>query len=170
MIITSDGADKLIKQLDKEKQVLMNKINERATYIVAVTENAEELKPDFDFKKTVEDIEKIENRILEIKHARNTFNNETVLGNIDLTIDKALVRMAMINNQIKVFENLANRLPKQRERDIYGRGKEIEYSYINYNISDAQKKVDDLTLELNEIKKELNFVNSTKTFEISDVE
>lgn len=170
MRITSDGADKLIKQLDKEKQTLINMINERSSFVVAVTENVEDLRPEFDFNGTVEKIEKIEDRILEIKHARNEFNNVTILNSVGLTIDKALVRMAMINNQIRIFEGLANRMPKQRERDVYGRGKEIEYNYVNYEISDAKKKVDKLTFELNEIKKELNFANSTMTFEISDVE
>lgn len=169
MKITSDGADKLIKQLEKDRQTLLNEIRDRSTYIVAVSEDVEALRPDFNFNDVVEKIEKIENRILEIKHARNEFNNSTVLSTLGLTIDKALVRMSMINKQVGIFDSLSNRMPRQRERDVYGRSNQIEYSYINYEIADAKSKLDSLTNELTEIKKELNLANSTLTFEISDI-
>lgn len=162
--MTSDGIDKLVKKLESDKKALMDSLESRGIFIAAVTEDVENLRPQFDFTQTVTKIENIENEILTLKHARNKFNNETVLEGVGLTIDKALVRMSVINRQKSVFERLSTRMPRERVNGF--NKKEIEYSYTNYNIDDAKKKYDELTSELMQIKEALNLANSTLTIEV----
>jgi 5-bromo-4-chloroindolyl phosphate hydrolysis protein len=61
-------------------------------------------------------------------------------------------------------------MPKQREMRGVSASKDIEYSYINYNLEDAKKKLDELSAELDTIKENLNLVNSTLTINIPDMD
>jgi 5-bromo-4-chloroindolyl phosphate hydrolysis protein len=61
-------------------------------------------------------------------------------------------------------------MPKQREMRGVSDSKDIEYSYINYNLEDAKKKLDELSAELDTIKENLNLVNSTLTINIPDMD
>ena len=46
MITTSDGANKMLKQLEEEKALLLKSMNELSTYVAAITEDPKEVKPD----------------------------------------------------------------------------------------------------------------------------
>lgn len=42
--VTSDAANKLIKKLEQEKGILADKISKMSTFVVAVTENYDQIK------------------------------------------------------------------------------------------------------------------------------
>ena len=42
--VTSDAANKLIKKLEQEKGILKDKISKMSTFIVAITENYDQIK------------------------------------------------------------------------------------------------------------------------------
>lgn len=43
MITTSDGANKMLKQLEEEKALLLKSMNELSTYVAAITEDPKEV-------------------------------------------------------------------------------------------------------------------------------
>ena len=95
MKITPDGAQKMIHSLETQRRQLVEKMNELSTFIVAVSEgNPEDLRPEFNFTDTVNEIKMIDEKIMKIKHARNVFNTTTYLPDEQMTIDEALIMMA----------------------------------------------------------------------------
>ena len=167
MNITPDGAYKLILKLENDKKALVEKMGKVSTFVVAVSEgDPEELRQDFDLKSTVEEIKKIEEKIIKIKHQRNLFNANTVLPETEMTIDEALVKMAVLNREYPRYVAMGSAESKERVVS-FGSGKsEIEYRYTNYPIATAKKIGDQMYEELQRIQTELNRVNSTYIFEI----
>lgn len=168
MQITPDGAYKLILKLENDKKSLIERMDKVSTFVVAVSEgDPEELRPDFDLKSTVEEIKQIEEKIIKIKHQRNLFNTTTVLPETEMTIDEALVKMAVLNREYSRYVAMGRAESKEREVTFNSKS-EIEYKYTNYPIEVAKKIGDQLYTELQKIQTELNRVNSTYTFEIPD--
>lgn len=169
MQITPDGAYKLILKLENDKRALIEKRDKVATFVVAVSEgDPEELRPDFDLKSTVEEIKQIEEKIIKIKHQRNLFNATTVLPETELTIDEALIKMAILNREYSRYVEMGRAESKERVLS-FGSGKaDIEYRYTNYPIEVAKKIGDQMYTELQQIQTKLNRINSTYTFEIPD--
>lgn len=165
--LTSDSANKLLKKLEVEKQTILNEISDLSVYVAAVTENPEELKPEFDFNKSMKDVEVLNRKMISIRHARNIFNSETEIKP-GMTIDEALIKMAMLNKYANDIYRMSTRQPKSRVKSIgYSQqSKEIEYQYINYDVTDAKNKYEEITNEIADIQEKLNLVNTTQTFEV----
>ena len=169
MNITPDGAYKLILKLENDKKSLIERMDKVSTFVVAVSEgDPEELRPDFDLKSTVEEIKQIEEKIIKIKHQRNLFNVTTVLPDTEMTIDEALVKMAVLNREYSRYVAKGRAEYKERVAAFGNNKAEIEYRYTNYPIEVAKKIGDQMYAELQKIQTELNRVNSTYTFEIPD--
>lgn len=164
MTITPDGAQKLIHSLEEERKQIVDKMKGLATFVVAVSEgNPEGLRPEFDFAATVKEIHKVDESIRKIKHARNIFNTTTFLPEEDITVDEALILMAMLNKNYGYYMELGKRQPKERNRTFGG---EIEYTYVNYDIQEAKKYGKDMYERILEIQSKLNLINSTYSFKI----
>lgn len=162
MKITSDGANKLMKKLEDEKAILKRKIENCATFVAAVSEDEEKLRPVFDFKKTYKEIDEIEYKIIAIKHARSIFNNSVKLKN-GMTIGEALVMLPILKQRSFWLSAYANKQSKTRNPSI---GKEIEYTYINYDSDWVKAEYKRVCDEIYSIQEELNLLNSTEIFEI----
>lgn len=164
MTITPDGAQKLIHSLEEERKQLVDKMKGLVTFVVAVSEgNPEELRPEFHFAGTVDEIKGIDEKMRKIKHARNIFNTTTYLPDEDITLDEALILMSMLNNNYKYYIELGNKQPKTRTPTYRN---EIEYTYTNYDIKEAKQLGRDMYERMLEIQSKLNRVNSTYYFEI----
>ena len=59
------------------------------------------------------------------------------------------------------LSKLATRQKKIRNTSI---NKDIEYTYLNYDLEDAKKKYDSVYTEISEIQEELNIVNSSAEY------
>ncbi len=167
MKITPDGAQKMIHSLETQRRQLVEKMNELSTFIVAVSEgNPEDLRPEFNFTDTVNEIKMIDEKIMKIKHARNVFNTTTYLPDEQMTIDEALIMMAVLNNNYKYYTKLGNAQKKRRNMSSYAN--EIEYIYTNYDIGEAKNCGKSMYDKMLEIQSKLNLVNTTYTFEIDE--
>ena len=164
MLMTSDYAQKIIKKLEEEKSQLISNISNYSTFVVSILEgNPEELRPEFDLKATVEKIEEIENKILKIKHAKNLFNANTKIDGTELTIDAALIRMAILNKNYKRYMDMGNKQMKTRKSSY---GDSVEYTYTNYDIAYAKELGESMYNELLSLQEKLNLINSTIAFEV----
>lgn len=166
MRMTLDEAQKLIRSLEEEREQLMEKMDNLSTFVVAISEgNPEEMRPEFDFTEIVNEIQEIDKKIRKIKHARNIFNTVTSLPEEDITLDEALILMAMLNNNYRYYMKLGNRQARERVKTSL-RSQIIEYTYVNYNIEEARKYGKEMHNRMLEIQSKLNLVNSTYQFDV----
>ena len=162
--VTSDAANKLIKKLEQEKGILTDKISKMSTFVVAVTENYDQIKAEqeaeFNLNETISQIDEIDKKIITIRHAKSLFNNSVVMKN-GLTVGDNIVRLAILEREKGIYSGLATRQKKKRNTSL---NKDIEYVYLNYDIEDAKKKYDSVYAEISEIQEELNIVNSSAEY------
>ena len=162
--VTSDAANKLIKKLEQEKGILTDKISKMSTFVVAVTENYDQIKAEqeaeFNLNETISQIDEIDKKIITIRHAKSVFNNSVVMKN-GLTVGDNIVRLAILEREKGIYSGLATRQKKKRNTSL---NKDIEYVYLNYDIEDAKKKYDSVYAEISEIQEELNIVNSSAEY------
>lgn len=162
--VTSDVANKLIKKLEQEKGILTDKISKMSTFVVAVTENYDQIKAEqeaeFKLNETISQIDEIDKKIITIRHAKSVFNNSVVMKN-GLTVGDNIVRLAILEREKGIYSGLATRQKKKRNTSL---NKDIEYVYLNYELEDAKKKYDSVYTEISEIQEELNIVNSSAEY------
>lgn len=162
--VTSDAANKLIKKLEQEKNILTDKISKMSTFVVAVTENYDQIKAEqeaeFNLNETILQIDEIDKKIITIRHAKSMFNNSVVMKN-GLTVGDNIIRLAILEREKNIYSRLATRQKKTRNTSI---NKDIEYTYLNYDLEDAKKKYDSVYTEISEIQEELNIVNSSAEY------
>lgn len=162
--VTSDAANKLIKKLEQEKGILTDKISKMSTFIVAITENYDQIKAEqeaeFNLNETISQIDEIDKKIITIRHAKSVFNNSVIMKN-GLTVGDNIVRLAILEKEKGIYSGLATRQKKKRNTSL---NKDIEYVYLNYDLEDAKKKYDSVYAEISEIQEELNIVNSSAEY------
>ena len=162
--VTSDAANKLIKKLEQEKGILTDKISKMSTFIVAITENYDQIKAEqeaeFNLNETISQIDEIDKKIITIRHAKSVFNNSVVMKN-GLTVGDNIIRLAILEKEKGIYSGLATRQKKKRNTSL---NKDIEYTYLNYDLKDAKKKYDSVYAEISEIQEELNIVNSSAEY------
>lgn len=162
--VTSDAANKLIKKLEQEKGIFTDKISKMSTFVVAVTENYDQIKAEqeaeFNLNEVIAQIDEIDRKIITIRHAKSVFNNSVVMKN-GLTVGDNIIRLAILEREKNIYSRLATRQKKTRNTSI---NKDIEYTYLNYDLEDAKKKYDSVYTEISEIQEELNIVNSSAEY------
>lgn len=155
---------KLIKKLEQEKGILTDKISKMSTFIVAITENYDQIKAEqeaeFNLNETISQIDEIDKKIITIRHAKSVFNNSVVMKN-GFTVGDNIIRLAILEREKSIYSRLATRQKKIRNTSI---NKDIEYTYLNYDLEDAKKKYDSVYTEISEIQEELNIVNSSAEY------
>ena len=132
-------------------------------YHAAVGENPQDLKPNYDFSTTQEAIEKIDLKILKIKHALNVFNSTTEVGHTGLTIDQVLIRLPqLMQTKIKLYS--MRDCPAKRRYGISGNV--IDYIYTSYNPAEAATYYDTVCSYIDKLHLELDKVNMSVEFEV----
>ena len=151
MKITSAYANKMLKSLTEDKDYWASKELSSNTYVAAVGE--EPVIPDYDYAAVAATIEKIDQKIVKIKHALNLANAtaKIMVGNTEMSVDSILVR-----------------LPKAREnsRSYTSRNAAPEYRYINYDLELVKQDYERISREIMEMQIALDRYNQTILFEV----
>lgn len=165
--VCSAAANKILKRLSDEKELLLSKESQSTTYTMYLNEDKETaVIPEYSFSDTQKKLEEIENKILIVKHAINKFNAETeVLPGI--TIDMALVKMAMLNKRLSSLKRMRG-IQKVSNGSSMLRG-DAYRTYANFDHDEINAKYEDMSRELNELQLALDKANMVKSFDI-DIE
>lgn len=167
MKMTSAYANKLLRQLNEEKEFLLIQEENSCTYVYAADE--EPLIPQYSYPQTEAQLRALDAKIVKIKHAVNCSNVSTSLtlssGRV-LTVDQALVVMAQLSQRKQQLDILRKRQPKARNNDHYGRSGATEYTCINYDLTDVRKAYEAISAEIMEIQMKLDQLNQTVTFDV----
>ena len=168
MKITSAYANKMLKSLTEDKDYWAAKELASNTYVAAVGE--EPVIPDYDYAAVAATIEKIDQKIVKIKHALNLANAtaKIMVGNTEMSVDSILVRMAQLNCRKSVLDMMRKRLPKTRENShsYTSRYAVPEYRYINYDLELVKQDYERISREIMEMQIALDRYNQTALFEV----
>lgn len=166
--MTSAYANKMLKSLEEDKAFWVNKEETSSTYVVA--NNEEPVVPEYDYMQVANTIAEIDEKIAVIKHALNVANAtaKVAVGDIEISIDTILIRMAQLNKRKNVLDVMRKRLPKAREdqRSYMSRNTVPEYRYINYDLELIKKEYEAVSKVIMEMQMVLDKYNQTVQFEV----
>ena len=116
-------------------------------------------------------IAEIDEKIAVIKHALNVANAtaKVVVGDIEMSIDTILIRMAQLNKRKNILDVMRKRLPKSREeqRSYMSRNTVPEYRYFNYDLDLIKKEYESVSKAIMEKQMALDRYNQTVQFEMN---
>ena len=163
MTLTSASANKMLRQLDSDKSYLETQERSNSTYVLATGEVAEP--PIYDYAETQKAIREIDEKACKIRHALHKFNMETVLPDLGITIDEALIHMAQLSRTANRLFRMRFIQPVERERARTS-GNLIEYRYANFDVELAKADYDAIEQQINALQLQIDLCNQTITFEV----
>ena len=166
MRVTSAQAAKLLRQLNDELRALQLKEVNSSSFVAAIQEDIESVRPVYNFKKMRDAQAEVECKIRKVKHAINVFNTTTIIPDFNITIDEMLVYLPQLNRQCEVLSKMRDAMPKVRVSSGYSSGNIIDYKYANYDIEEVGRYYAELSDTLAKAQTVLDLVNSTVEFEI----
>lgn len=166
MKLTSKEANKLLRQLEADKLALLSKEKQSSTFLASVGEDVESCRPKYDYEKSQENIDDLNNKIIKLKHAINVFNTKTIVDGTDKTIDEVLVYLPQLSIKKAKLSRMVEALPKTREA-MNMRSTIIDYRYTNYDNNVVKKDFEKICYELDKVQVALDTTNVTKTFEFN---
>ena len=168
MKLTSAEAAKVLRKMNDDLNDLWSRESMSQSFVAAVSENVEDVRPEYDFAKTRAEEAVLSERIRKLKHAINVFNSTTVIPEWNITIDEMLVLIPQLTRKRDRLSMMKNRLPKERvEAGMRTASNIIDYRYANYDIAAAQAEYDEASNRLAKAQTALDLVNSTVTFEVT---
>ena len=165
--MTSAYANKLIKQLEDDKNYW--KSQERESYIYTAAINEEPVIPGYNYETVAKTLEEIDSKIRKIKHAINLANvtNTIPVGSTMMSIDEILVKMAQLNNRKSMLDLMRKQLPQTRVNYTYGAKNAVpEYQYINYDLNVVKADYEKINEEIMVMQIALDKYNQTFEFEV----
>ena len=167
MLITSAKAAKMLRQLNDELRTLQVREGKTKTFVAALQEHIESVRPKYNFKEMRDAQAEVERKIRKLKHALNVFNTTTIVPDFDMTIDEMLVFLPQLNKQCSLLSGMRDAMPKVRVSSGYsGNSAILDYEYTNYDIEEANKLYIELSDMLAKAQTALDLINSTVEFEI----
>lgn len=166
MRVTSAQAAKLLRQLNDELRALQLKEANSSSFVAAIQEDVESVRPAYNFKEMRDAQAEVECKIRKVKHAINVFNTTTIIPDFNITIDEMLVYLPQLNRQCEVLSKMRDAMPKVRVSSGYSSGNIIDYKYANYDIEEVGRYYAELSDTLAKAQTMLDLVNSTVEFEI----
>ncbi len=165
MKYTSAQANKLLIQLQEERDELLNMERQSRSFIAAITEDLESARPAYEYTEVSGRLDEIEKKIRKIKHCISWFNLTHEVEGFGMTVDQLLVYIPQLKERRAKLGRMAAKLPKTRQTPA-ARSNIIEYEYANYDI--AKVKADYLTVnkELMEAQLSLEKLNTTEMMDI----
>ncbi|MBQ8821231.1 MAG: hypothetical protein IJZ82_01175 [Lachnospiraceae bacterium] len=168
MKMTSAYANKLLKQLEEDKEFWLKKERESCTYDAA--EGEEPVIPEYDYSYVAGEIEKIDKKMCTIKHALNLSNVTAAItvGEEVLSVDSILVKMAQLNRRKAMLDYMRKLQPKERLqlRATSARSAVPEYRYINFDLELVKKEYEDISEQIMVMQIALDKHNQTVEFEV----
>ena len=167
--MTSAYANKMLKSLEEDKAFWVNKEEASSTYVVA--NNEEPVVPEYDYLQVANSIAEIDEKIMVIKHALNVANAtaRVMVGDVEMSIDTILIKMAQLNKRKAVLDTMRKRLPKAREeqRSYMSRNTVPEYRYINYDLELIKQEYESVSKAIMEMQMALDRYNQTEQFDVN---
>ena len=167
MKYTSSQAGKMLRKLNDDHAALLKKEELSKDFLVSLGENADSIRPEYDFLSTQK--EEIERKIRIVKHALNLFNSQTVIPEFGITIDEMLVLIPQLSKRKQKLAAMKGKLPKMREQGAGGFSRVstvVEYRYLNYEVPQVESEYEKVVELLGKAQMALDLVNNSQVLEI----
>ena len=167
MKMTCAEAAKLLRRLNENLGVLLAEERGCQTFVAALQEDVESVRPAYDFPAMQEKLAVVEAQIRAVRHAINVFNATHELPGFGMTIDAALVYLPQLTERKNKLEKMSKKLEKRRApRDYGGASNLIEYEYANYSIEEARARYAEASDTLSRLQMAIDRANSEGMLEI----
>ena len=167
MKCTSAEAAKLLRKLNDEYNALLLKEEQSKSFLAAMGEDVESVRPQYDYAETQRKLSELEDKIRKLKHSINLFNANFLIADFNMTIDEMLIYIPQLTKRKTKLYEMKSKLPKTREDDRYGRHSNIiDYRYSNYDIDAVTEDYLKVADQLAKAQTALDVVNNTQYFEI----
>ena len=168
MNYTSAQAGKLLRKLNDDYASLLKKEEMSKDFLVSLGENAEAIRPAYQFLSTQAELQALEDKIRIVKHALNLFNTQTVIPEFGITVDEMLVLIPQLSKRKQKLMAMKSKLPKMREQGGYSRvSSMVEYRYLNYDIKEVETAYEEVADLLAKAQMALDGINNSQTISIS---
>ncbi len=152
---------KMIKELENQKDTLIDKENERAT--ISYKEGEEKLDSGYDYLETRDAIENIDSRIRHLRVLLAKANCSVRVDKFDVTIGEALIMLAQLQDERAQVENLARRRQISRRLTMNG---VLEFTECAYDTDRAQADAKLLRETISDLQMAIDRANLTNYIEI----
>ena len=166
MKVTSAQAAKMLRKYDDDMRVMLAVEGQSNTFVAAVGEDVESVRPKYDYADTQKKLVDLENRIRAIKHAINVFNSTYVVPELGMTIDQILIYMPQLSRRREKLRSMKSVLPKTRVEHMRSTSNIIDYRYANYDIPTVEKDYDEISDLIAKLQTALDTVNNTVEFDL----
>ena len=166
--MTSAYANKLLKQLEEDKEFWLRKESMSCTYDAA--EGEEPVIPEYDYEEVAATIAEIDRKMCVIKHAVNLSNAtaKVSVGEEVLSVDCILVKMAQLNRRKATLDHMRKMQPKERlqMRAVGNRNAAPEYRYINFDLELVKREYEEISNRIMMMQIALDKHNQTEEFDV----
>ena len=164
MQYTSAEANKLLRQLQEERNMLLSQEQQSSTFIAATVEDTEAARPDYDYAAVQAQLRALEEKIRRVKHAVSAFNLSHTVEGFAMTVDQLLVYIPQLSERKARLSRMAG-MPEKRRMGSSGTNI-IEYEYANYDPETVRADFAAVSEELSRAQLALDKLNTTETMEI----
>ena len=171
MEYTSAQANKLLKRLNEELENSINMEAKTSIFHAAMEEDPETIRPPYDYETVQQEQEELKRKIRLVKHAINKFNVETMIPELGMTIDQALIYIPQLTARKKKLASMRGRLAKERrsESDYFsyrGGSTVLDYTYTNYDMDLVERDYGKVAEALVNAQMALDKINNSVMMEI----
>ena len=156
MTYTSAQAAKLLRRLNDEYAAML----EREVL------NVDAVRPAYSYADAQAAQRDLEEKIRKLKHALNLFNATHVIPEFGITIDEMLVYIPQLTKRKSKLAEMKSKLPKYRVAELGRISNIIDYTYLNYDLSEVEADYARVSDELANAQLALDAINNRDTLEL----
>ena len=180
---TPANASKYLRALEDEKSSLLKKEQRRCVYLAAVGEEPEV--PSYDYRATRARVAQINATVRAVRHALHAHNVVTMLPDLGMSVDEALVELAQLTLERRVLDDMRGREHRVRYDELYNGGRYdpfglgygrhrregsqrdvVEYVYANYDPNLAESDYREVSQRIIDLQAAIDYSNQTTSFEV----
>ena len=161
MKVCNSEAMKYIKELERQKDILLYTENNRST--ISYKEDEVKQASKYDYETTRKGIEELNEKIRKIKHLLSVANTTTIVDGFNMTIGEALVYLAQLNSEYEQVSRLAARDKVSRRITANG---VLEYTECVYDPETAEAKQKEIYATIAKLQVAIDRANLTHFIEI----
>ena len=159
MTYTSAQAAKLLRRLNDEYAAMLEREVLSREFNAAVGENVDAVRPAYSYADAQAAQRDLEEKIRKLKHALNLFNATHV-------IDEMLVYIPQLTKRKSKLAEMKSKLPKYRVAELGRISNIIDYTYLNYDLSEVEADYARVSDELANAQLALDAINNRDTLEL----
>lgn len=161
--ITSDSANKMIRDLERQAGILSAK-EAKGTTFISTMEDKENDRPNFSLVENLYSMNRVQNKIAVLRNAIHSFNIDYVLEN-GMTIDMALLTLKYLQ-EIKLKFGSYMEMVDGKRRGNSSITSKAEYTFLNFDMKYVEETYGNVCERIVQLQSLINKANVVVEFEV----